>query len=319
MQPSCLVFPPKPCALGIGKEPSTQNMQPLVTFATTSQSKRSLNQCSKMSMSCKQESLQGSNQGTLKDRLLRSKRYIRGSESFQTSGLASISSVGACSPFWTSHSKNDSERLWCPIATDLQDLDSSLLSTSSRNTEPWLKCFTLQTHKELKELSSPKTCSQSLRFLPQDITESEQKDDKIRCRKIRIYPNAKQLEVFNLCLRASRYIYNKANQAVIELMSNARDARLSELEALKATDPRPTCCHFDFKKCALPVRCMNQRPGDDEWFCSAHKEDGKLGISYSAFMSLPKLRPLVMRSDVDIPDDSPEAWLKQVPYDTRQG
>ncbi|GAX85142.1 hypothetical protein CEUSTIGMA_g12561.t1 [Chlamydomonas eustigma] len=66
-------------------------------------------------------------------------------------------------------------------------------------------------------------------------------------------------------------------------------------------------------------RCMNQRPGDDEWFCSAHKEDGKLGISYSAFMSLPKLRPLVMRSDVDIPDDSPEAWLKQEPYDTHQG
>ncbi|GAX86621.1 hypothetical protein CEUSTIGMA_g14029.t1, partial [Chlamydomonas eustigma] len=154
------------------------------------------------------------------------------------------------------------------------------------------------------------TCSQSLLFSPQVITGSEQ--DQIRCRKIRIYPSAKQLEVFNLCLRASRYIYNKANQTVIEMMSNARDARLSELEALKATDPRPTCCHF--KKSA---RCMNER--EDEWFCSVHKDDGKLGISYSAFMSLPKLRPLVMRSDVDIPYDSPEAWLKQVPYDTRQG
>jgi len=41
-------------------------------------------------------------------------------------------------------------------------------------------------------------------------------------------------------------------------------------------------------------------------------------INQKLSLSLPKIRPLVMKNNKDIKDDDIEAWLKDIPYDTRQ-
>ena len=286
------------------------------------------------------ESPPGNSAGTLKDRLLRCNRITQGTESFRTSGLASISKEEACSTYWTSRSRDDSATLWLPTATGSLDLDSTWSSISSRVTEPWLQCCTLQKSRLATEepQSSQTTCLRSLRFSQPDITEDgavdpgeeEEAEEEAtkRCRKIRIFPTAKQTAMFNQMAGASRYLYNRANAKVIELMKETKERRVSELEALKASDPTPRCCHQSYPKrknkddpLPPPVRCTNSRcvETDGEWFCTSHRDSGSLGISYAHFLSLSKLRPLVMKSDADIADDSPEAWLKEVPYDTRQG
>ena len=48
----------------------------------------------------------------------------------KTSGAASTSSAGDCSPFWTEPAKAVSEKLWLPTETVLQDLDSTSSNTS---------------------------------------------------------------------------------------------------------------------------------------------------------------------------------------------
>ena len=340
---SCSASPQKRFVLGIGKEPSSLNNHPQAIVDTSSLKGQRVGLTTITNnlpmMSSMPESLQGSNKVTLKDRLLCSNRYARGSESFRTSALASISKEEACSTYWTARSKDDSELLWCPTATDLLDLDSTLLNISSRNTEPWLKCFTLQTTKELKEeLNSQRTAalprwphmaatsSRSLRFSQLGTMDEEEEEELIRCRKIRIYPTTKQLLLFNQMIGASRYIYNQSNAKVIELMKETKERRLSELEELKSKDATPTCCHYTYPKRAnkdapspTPLRCSKPRDEGADWFCKDHQTNGSLGISYADFLSLIKLRPLVMKSDKDISDNNPDAWLKQIPYDTRQG
>ena len=342
--------------LGIGRVLSSPSRPPQATVDTSSLPSSGVSSLRESSETANRSSTSSmpvchrvSREGTLKDRLLRCGRFDRGTESFQTLGLASISSEQACSTYWTSRSPADSATLWLPTETGLLDLDSNLSSTSSRVTEPWLQCCTLQRSALLTEdpLSSRRTCLRSLRFSPQDIMvgeatqeDEEEEEEKTprRCRKIRIFPTTQQIKVFNQMAGASRYLYNKANETVIKMMKEARTLRLAALETMKASDPQPRCCHHTFPPPKTkggarppPHRCENartepnaDREGEDEdpgheWFCGEHKETGTLGISYSHFLSLSKLRPLVMASDKDIPDDAPDAWLKKIPYDTRQG
>ena len=321
----------RPFALGIGKGLSQPNAPPQVIAGTSSV--RSLPQALESNESSMPESRLAGKLVTLKDRLLSCKTLTRGIESFQTSGLESISKGQGCSPYWNSHSPEDSQRLWFPTKTDLLDLGSSLSSTSSSVTEPWLQYFSIKAINPEALPSSRTTSSQSLRFSQPGITDEDEVElSSIRCRKLRVYPSTEQLRMFNTFMGASRFFYNKANEVVIQKIAEAKAERVAFLDALVCDGLG--CCHGHApaqlpredeedeeakpKKRKATKRCGKLISEGSKWFCDAHK-DGPLGVSYKGFLSLPKLRPLVMKSDKDIADDGPDAWQKDVPYDLRQG
>ena len=273
---------------------------------------------------------QQSREATLKDRLLRCNRLSPNTELFQTSGLASISKDEAYSPYWTSQSKDDSSRLWCPTEIALLDMDSSLSSVSSVVTEPWLRCFTLKTMKTEPE-NSQRTCLQSLRFLQPDTMDDGEAPTERRCRKIRIYPTEIQSAMFNQMCDANRFFYNKANDVVKTKIQEAKSARMHEISTL--LEQSMCCIHTSYtkaktaeldaltpenKKQQTKIKCTRERI-DGSYFCKQHSKAGSLGISYASFLTLPKLRPMVMKNDRDIPDGSADAWQKAIPYDCRQG
>lgn len=334
LQPAS-VSRPRPYALGIGRESFRQNARRRGTAATSCpQACRCQQEINRSSLSSTPESHLASNLGTLKDRLLRCRRFARGEESFQTSGLASTSSGRDCSPYWTSLSPVDSRRLWSPTETVLHDLDLTSCGTSCNVTEPLLQCSTLQVPRMLAgpQQGLPNlqmTSWQSLQFLQPDITEGEvtgdaEEEASRRCRKIRIYPTQAQANLLNEFARANRYFYNRANAKVKELIEQTKSARFEALRELKASDVTPQCVHHNPQ---TKARCTLPLDAESEWFCTEHKNgSGSLGISYAAFMSLDKLRPMVMKKDSQIPDTlsdgktpHPDAWQKSVPFDTRQG
>lgn len=180
-------------------------------------------------------------------------------------------------------------------------------------------------------------------------------------RKVRIYPNKAQVELFRKCLGATRYIFNKGNEVIKQKIAEAKAQRFQELDAL--AQARPCCARFDKRDArgvymagllaaalvisprasshratlALvavsllvlawikPVKrwawsCCKERAEGSPWFCEKHSKDpSSTHVSYTHFMQIGRLRPMVMSGDEDLVADHPEAWQKEIPFDTRQG
>ncbi len=115
--------------------------------------------------------------------------------------------------YWNSYTKEISERLSYPPKIDLADLErmnysSGCLVSSEENLQ-----YLANEHLRVVTRSSQKNYLKLSRSLPQDTTGGEATQIT---RKVRIYPNNRQKELFNKCFGAHNYFYNRAVEALKE-------------------------------------------------------------------------------------------------------
>jgi len=198
------------------------------------------------------ESHQQSNRRTFKDKLLFCKPVIQHMKLSKTLDQASISEEGVLCPFWKESLKETYQKLWLPIETDLQDLDSNCSSTSLQGLECPLKCCQMMISKSLTQ-SSLRTSYRSLRFSQPDTTVPE---PTLTCKKIRFYPNLEQKRLLNQCLGASRFFYNHA-------IAKIKEVGVKGTGILNISKLRPLVMKSDFDiKIGDPMSWQKEIPYD---------------------------------------------------------
>lgn len=244
-----------------------------------------------------QECLQKNKKKTLKDKSLSSKKNTQTTRSSQTSDPELTQTEKILKPFWTEYSAEVSKKLWLPTKTAYHGSVSTSYNLFVENSALNLLLLMMKkTETKNQQKNSQTTLCPSLPFSQQDITE----DVNINySRKIRIYPNKEQLTLFQKCFGATRYFYNKG----VECINNIYKEQLCKYKK----DSEDSCI-YETKK----GRCKSGVT-EDSFFCKKHKDKK---IKWKLPLTLPKLRPLVMKSDKDLKED--ELWQKEIPYDTRQ-
>ena len=243
-----------------------------------------------------QESLQENKKKILNPKFLSSEKSIPIMKSSPTLDQVSTKKEKVIKPFWTTYSMEMSKKLWLPIKTDYQGSVLNSYNKYVKNLEPGLSLQEKEMDQKIQTLNSQKTSCPSLPFSQLDIMENVNINYS---RKIRIYPNKEQHELFNKCFGASRFFYNKG-------VSYINDSYKQQLNSYISKSKES--CIYECKD----IRCENE-PIDNNFYCDKHKQTK---IKWDLPLSLPTLRPLVMKNDDDLNED--EQWQKEIPYDTRQ-
>jgi putative transposase len=207
----------------------------------------------------------------------------------QTLDLASTQTGKGLKPFWTKSCPALSEKLWLPTEIGCQDLALNLSHRFVKNLELKLKYLEMNQNlkppqKNLLKISCPLS-----QFSPPDIMDPV---NITYSRKIRIYPNSEQKKLFNKCFDVSRFIYNKG----VEVINKTYQDQLNNYKKQNENG-----C----------ITCKAKT--ENNFFCDKHK---KQKLKWKLPLTLPTLRPMVMKSDKDLTEN--ELWQKEVPYDTRQ-
>jgi putative transposase len=149
-----------------------------------------------------------------KDKLNIYKNIILPTKLSQILDQVSISKEKVLKPFWTSHIKDLSKKLWLPIKTDCADLDSNSLNTFYNHKampKSWFSTKQLLPQKK-KWL---KTCSKLSPFSVQESMDSVNTTKKSKT--IKLYPNSQQKKILKQFVGVYRYYYNKAIEYINHL------------------------------------------------------------------------------------------------------
>jgi putative transposase len=233
------------------------------------------------------EYLQENNETISADNLLICDQDIQDMQLLKTSAQDLITRDMASEPFWNNCSKEMSNMLWLPTLTDFPDSVSTFLNGCSANSEQYWKVW-----KRQRPIQETSWLKMSWKFLPSLQPVTMVNENTLVTRKIKIHPSRKQKELFQKCISATRYFYNKAVSKINELYSKRKE----EFEA------SPTCVHCSEPKAA------------NSYCCDRHV---KKSLPWKLQISLISLRKLVLKSDEEI-RGTKEEWQCEVPYDTRQ-
>ena len=198
-----------------------------------------------------QESLPRNKSAIYKDKLLFYKKNIPTMKLSKTLDQESILKEKDSLPFWTTSLEEMYHTLWSPIETDLQDLDMTCSHISLQGLKCPLQSSKIMTSKNLQE-NWQRTSCRSLRFSQPDTMDLENIQ---YTRKMRIFPNTEQKELFNKCLGASRYFYNQGvamvekklkqgdhtvfNRQILRRLVMKRDSELNENDKMNWQKDRP--------------------------------------------------------------------------------
>lgn len=230
-----------------------------------------------------QEFLPENKKKTLKNKLTSLKNDIPTLKSSPILVQESIQTEKTLKPFWTESLKEKSAQLWLPTKTDSQDSVSHSYNLYVQGLIPNSLLKKKRTPLNLKNYK--KTLCRYLQFSPQDTTAPE---NMIYSRKIQIFPNKEQKELFEKCFGATRFFYNKAVECINTSYKEQYD---------------------NYKNSEVCLECKGEKE-EDSLTCKKHKPKWNLPLNIQT------LRPLVMKSDKDLNED--ELWMKEIPYDTRQ-
>lgn len=230
-------------------------------------------------------------------------------KSYQTSGVALTSNAKVFSPFYNASSKEMFQKLWLAPMTDFPDLTLTFLNGFFNNSA--VNSFVL-TNPNINPTNKNylKTLCQSLQSLQADTTE---KENITATRKIRIFPSKEQIDLFNKCFGATRFIYNRHLSAVKELYKFARKGLKKKAEKGCIHMVRQKKTTMKGSKTTKTVINQCGRTLSTKFFCSRHK---RMKPKYNVPMNFRFWRDVIITKSKELKEE--EKWLMQIPYDTRQ-
>lgn len=187
-----------------------------------------------------QESPPRNNVLNWKDKLHSFRKVTQTTRLSKTLDQVSISRDLDYNVFWDSSLVDTYQRLWLPTKTDSVGLDLKSLNQFVNTKGSFFESLELLSSKSLQE-NLQTTSFQSLQFSQPDTTAPE---STLHCRKIRILPSKQQVALFNRCIGASRFFYNRT----IDYINKKRQTKEKYSLNIKAMRHDVMPCDKDLKE-----------------------------------------------------------------------